>query len=516
MTRALQQRPVPRIGLVVNSIGVFDPASKDRSEKAIRRYFDELVRAKQIDGESLITNRIFGPHEALAVADRFAAAQVDLVVIANVAFPNGQVFLTLASHPHLAQTPLAVIAEPEPDIPEWGTNAWCGVIMNNHVARQLGRPIATLPGPFAGAAFQTEFARLLRVAGAIRFLRRDFLCRFGDAPGGFHSATGDQLAFAKVFGTRVDTVDMTAVMETYRTGKTRGYLGAAGFSDSDVRQAVAQLAKGSEVQVDKAMLERGARLYHAYRAIIRANGYTSAAFRCWPEQNEPYIGMSACLAMGLLLGNGDLTAAACESDWPTAVAQSIGTLLSGKPAACLDWVNYTGGSEIIQLGHCGMGICGHMAPGKCRGAICDAVALHPVIRLGGGTMGPVRIGQFEFGPKTGLCLTRDPDGTFNLLAFRGESSPASARGLAYSAADLVVPDYRRLNQLVLEGGFPHHLAVALGDVSEEAKLLCKFLGVAWVSPHDGAEPPDPFAAVAASSPRGRLRARPNRRAASPL
>ena len=80
-----------------------------------------------------------------------------------------------------------------------------------------------------------------------------------------------------------------------------------------------------------AMIERGARLYHAYRAIIRANGYTSAAFRCWPENNEPYIGISACLAMGLLLANGDLTAAACESDWPTAVAQSIGTLLSGQP-----------------------------------------------------------------------------------------------------------------------------------------------------------------------------------------
>src|ERR1035441_1050077 len=134
----------------------------------------------------------------MAVADRFAAARVDLVVIANVAFPNGHVFLTLATHPNLMQTPLAVIAEPEPaDSREWATNAWCGVMMNNHVARQLGRPIVTLPGSFAGSAFQADFARLLRVAGTMRFLRRDFVCRFGDAPGGFHSATGDQMAFAR-------------------------------------------------------------------------------------------------------------------------------------------------------------------------------------------------------------------------------------------------------------------------------------------------------------------------------
>ncbi len=477
-------RPEPKIGLVVHSIGGFDPKTKDKGEKTIRRYFDRLVASGEIDRGSIITERIFDPHEALAAADRFAEARVDLVVIANVAFPNGQVYLTLATHPHLAHTPLAVVGEPEPSKTEWATNAWCGVIMNNHVAKQIGRPIAALPGPFESDAFRKSFSRLLRVAGAIRFLRRDLLCRFGDAPSGFHSATGDQLAFAKVFGTRVETVDLTAVMETYRTGRVKGYYGEAAFTDTDVRRTIAELTKGRKIQVDAAMLERGARLYHAYRAIIRANGYTSAAFRCWPENNEPFIGISACLAMGILMGKGELTAAGCESDWPTAVAQSIGTLLSGRPAACLDWVNYTGGSDIIQLGHCGMGICGLMESGDVRGAVCDVIAVHPVIRQAGSTMGPVLIGQFEYGPKTGLCLTRDPNGAFKLLTFRGESGPKSARGMTYSAADIVVPEYAKLDRLVLEGGFPHHLAVAMGDITEDVRMLCTFLGIEYVSLHD--------------------------------
>ena len=479
------KRPAPRIGLVVHSIGAFNPGAKDAGEKAIRRHFDRLVASGEIDPGSIITKRIFDPHEALAAADRFAEARVDLAVIANVAFPNGQVYLTLAAHPHLARIPLAVVAEPEPSQTEWATNAWCGVIMNNHVARQMGRPMVALPGPFDGDSFRTAFSRLLRVAGAIRFLRRDLVCRFGDAPSGFHSATGDQLAFAKVFGTRVETVDLTAVMDVYRSGKAKGYLGDEAFSDDDVRRTIKQLTEGRQVRVDAAMLERGARLYHAYRAIIRANGYTSAAFRCWPENNEPFIGISACLAMGLLMGNGDLTAAGCESDWPTAVAQSIGTLLSGKPAACLDWVNYTGGSDVIQLGHCGMGICGSMESGPSRGAVCEAIALHPVIRQAGGTMGPVLIGQFQYGPKTGLCLTRDPDGSFKLLAFTGESTPETARGVTYSAADIRVADYAKLNRLVLEGGFPHHLAVAMGDIREDVRMLCAFLGIEYVSPQDG-------------------------------
>jgi L-fucose isomerase-like protein len=477
-------RPVPKIGVLVNSIGAFNPRAKDASEKAIRRHFDRLVESGQIDARSIITKRVFSPHEALAAADRFAEARVDLAVLANVAFPNGQVFLTVAAHPYLARTPLAVVAEPEPSATEWATNAWCGVIMNNYVARQLRRPVVTVPGPFDSGAFRTAFSRLLRVAGTIRFLRRDLVCRFGDAPSGFHSATGDQMAFADVFGTRVETVDLTAVMDAYRTGKTKGYLGEESFTDADIRRTVKQITEGRQVQVDAPMLERGARLYHAYRAIIRANGYTSAAFRCWPENNEPFIGISACLAMGLLMGNGELSAAACESDWPTAVTQSIGTLLSGRPAACLDWVNHTGGSKVVQLGHCGMGICGQMASGNGHGSVCDAVALHPVIRQAGGTMGPVLIGQFEYGPKTGLCLSRDPDGKFKLLAFRGESSPKTARGLTYSATDILVPDYVKLDKLVLEGGFPHHLAVAMGDITEDVRMLCGLLGVEYDSPHD--------------------------------
>lgn len=126
MQQRLTQRPVPKMGLVINSIGVFSPEAKDHSEKVLREYFAQLIASRQIDDHSLITKRIFGPHEALAVADQLAQAQVDLIVIANVAFPHGHVFLTLATHPQLSQTPLAVIAEPEPAGSEWATNAWCG------------------------------------------------------------------------------------------------------------------------------------------------------------------------------------------------------------------------------------------------------------------------------------------------------------------------------------------------------------------------------------------------------
>jgi L-fucose isomerase-like protein len=477
-----QQRPAPRIGLVTHSIDVFSPEAKDRTEAATRAYFAELLESGAIAKDSLLRGRILLPTEAMAVADEFAAACVDLVVLANVAFSNGQVFLALATNPYLARIPLAVAADPEPSEEEWASNAWCGVIMHNHVAKQIGRPLVTLVGPIGGTQFKREFERLLRVAGTIKMLRKEHVARFGDAPSGFHSASGDQLAFAARFGTRVDTIDLTAVMETYRTGRAVGYLGESTFTDNDVRRTADEVRTGRDVAVDDDMLTRGVRLYHAFRAIIRANGYTSCTLRCWPEVNEEYIGISTCLAVSLLMGNGDVTGAACEGDWPTAVTQTMGTGLSGSPAVCVDWVNYTGGSEIVQLGHCGAGCCGHMAEDGPAGRPFDMIAVHPVLRQGGKTIGPVHVGQFKYGVKTGICMMRGPSGRFRLLAFKGESSAATAKGMMYSAADVRVPAYPKLNRLVLEYGFPHHLAMAFGDITEDLRLLCRYLGIEYVSP----------------------------------
>jgi L-fucose isomerase-like protein len=168
------------------------------------------------------------------------------------------------------------------------------------------------------------------------------------------------------------------------------------------------------------------------------------------------------------------------------VAQTIGTTLSGKPAACLDWVNYTAGSEVVHLGHCGVGICGQMAPNESGGSgcLCDAIAVHPVLRQADKTMGPVHIGQFAYGPKTGLCLLRDREGKFKMLSFRGESTPETSKGLACIAADVRVADSRKLNRLILDYGFPHHLALALDDITAEVRMLCGYLGIEHVSPDD--------------------------------
>ena len=67
------------------------------------------------------------------------------------------------------------------------------------------------------------------------------------------------------------------------------------------------------------------------------------------------------------------------------------------------------------------------------------------------------------------------------MLFRS-SSAETAKGIKYVATDVAVPDHHKLNRLILEGGFSHHLAVAMADIGDEVRMLFDFLGVPWISP----------------------------------
>ncbi|MBM4089521.1 MAG: hypothetical protein FJ276_08845 [Planctomycetes bacterium] len=473
-----QTRTAPKIGIVSNSIGAFSDRGKEVAETQWKALLDLLRREQLVSTDSFFyPQRIFGPTEAAHVADRFAAEQVDAYVVLDSAFPNGNVFLTLAIHPSLSRLPLILTAPPEIDLGdrEWTTNAYCGLIMNNYVSKQIGRHVFTLAGWPQEPAFQQQVRQLLSVVHTIRELRRDLLGRFGDAPGGFHCANGNRLAYAQLFGTRIETIDFSAVLKTFDTGRASGYLGDRSFTQADADATYERMRNGRELLTSEEKVRKGARLFHAFKALIEANGFTSAAFRCWPELMQ--IGdMSACLSIGWLLSERIVRAAACEGDWPTAVCQSIGNLLSGQPAACLDFINHVGARSVVQLAHCGVGIPCLMEDGKIGDISPD--------RQAGGAIGPTCIGQFYYGTKTGISMMQDCAGKFKMLVFTGENRPDTRQDLLVAAADVEVAQPEKLNRLILSHGFAHHLAVAMGDISQELKLLCEFYGIEYVNPDE--------------------------------
>lgn len=112
----------------------------------------------------------------------------------------------------------------------------------------------------------------------------------------------------------------------------------------------------------------------------------------------------------------------------------------------------------------------------------DALAEHSVLRQAGIRIGPMHIGQFQYGMKTGINLMQDKNGKFKMLVFTGENNKKTSRGILYSAADIRVKNYKRLNELILTHGFSHHLAMAMEDISKELSILCDYYGIEYISP----------------------------------
>ncbi|MCX7796939.1 MAG: hypothetical protein N2380_10560 [bacterium] len=491
----------PKVGILINAVKAFSLEGKGMVENQYKELFESFKKEGIIAEDSIFySERTFSLYDAEKVIEAFVKEMVDVVILLISAFPNGNAFLTLVSNPYLYKIPLVVTAPYEVELenkPEWTVNAWCGVIMNNYIAKRIGRYIYTLPGFPSDDAYRDKMKQFLNVAYTIKELRKTVIGRIGDAPSGFYSSNGNQLDYASLFGIRIETIDLTAVMNVYNTYKAQGLLKGIMFTEEEVKNTQSEMKKGRIVLVKDEFIYRAARLYHSLRAIIEANGFTSVSFRCHPEMNEPYIGIAPCFTLGWLLYKGNLRGAGCEGDWPITVMQEIGNLLTGKPSACLDFVDYTGKGPIVHLGHCGVGIPGYMAENEFRleGDISEdikekiltgkmkvneAIADKSPNRQAGKVSSPALIGQFKYGLKTGMSLIQDKDGKFKMLVFTGENSPETAKGILYAGCDLEVKNYAKLNNAILEYGFPHHLAVAFGDIREELKILCNYYGIEYI------------------------------------
>lgn len=491
----------PKVGILINAVKAFSLEGKEMIESQYKELFEDFKREGIISRDSIFyPERTFSIYDIEKAIDIFIKERVDLVILLVSAFPNGNAFLTLASNPYLYKIPLLITAPYEIELenkPEWTVNAWCGIIMNNYISKKIGRYIYPLAGFPKDETYRNKLKQFLNVVYTIKELRKAVIGRIGDAPSGFYSSNSNQLDYASLFGIRIETVDLTAIMNVYNTYKAQGLLKEVTFAEEEVKTTQSEMKRGRIVLARDEFIYKAARLYHSLKATIEANGFTSISFRCHPEMNEPYIWVAPCLTLGWLLSKGDLRGAGCEGDWPIAVIQEIGNLLTGKPSACLDFVDYTGKSPIVHLGHCGVGIPGYMAEnefelegeisedmrekiltGKIK--VNEAIADKSPNRQAGKISSPALIGQFKYGIKTGMSLIQDKDNKFKMLVFTGENRPDTAKGVLYAGCDLEVKNYCKLNEAILKYGFPHHLAVTFGDIREELKILCEYYGIEYV------------------------------------
>lgn len=366
--------------------------------------------------------------------------------------------------------PVLLFGTKEGDLREDGervSDSFCGTLSIGVALRRRGIPFA-----FAGVVFPEEdqlAARVRSFAGACaatRAFRGARIGQIGVRPERFETVAFDEAVLLRRFGQKVVPVELSEIVRAARE-----------LPEGDVRireTAEAIAAEATELNVNRAFLEKAARLELALKSFYESKRLSAMALQCWPAL-RPQLGISACSTLGRLTGQGMLTA--CEVDVLGALDMLVqrGATLGEATPFFVDWtIQHRTRPNTFLAWHCGNGPTCLRARGasvtlRNRSRPLDA----PIPEEDAGA------GVWEFAVRPGpvtLCRTVEYDGELKMLIARGEvvEDPARERG---TSAWVEVPDLDRLYRTLVEEGFVHHASMIHGDVAEALEQFCRFVGV---------------------------------------
>ena len=304
-------------------------------------------------------------------------------------------------------------------------------------------------------AVAAKFASLYAAMNLILNMKQLVVGVVGSQPAGFGFGSINETEAAGKLGVRFVGTEAAAIMN-----KAKGY--AAGEYDDALKEIRERTLGANQVPAEN--LDKYARLRKAFGDFVRENGISAIASRCWPDFFTGF-GAPVCAVLSMLNENG--VAASCETDIGGTLTMYIASQLSHDAVYFGDPVAVDEKCDAIVYWHCG------------AGAACLAnpktgakLGVHPNRKIGP---------TMEFGLKAGqvtvLRLGHDAQG-YRMFLYKGEALDEAQKFWGTSVT--VRPEggkaAKHIESFVADGWEPHFV-VAYGDITEEIKLVCKFLKI---------------------------------------
>lgn len=211
--------------------------------------------------------------------------------------------------------------------------------------------------------------------------------------------------------------------------------------------------------------------------------YVAIAGKCWPAFQTQF-GFVPCYVNSRLTAQG--IPVSCEVDIYGALSEYIGTVISQDTVTLLD-INNTVPKDMYEADIKGkfdytlkdtfMGFhCGNTASGKlsfCEMKYQMIMARALPIEVTQGTLeGDIKPGSITF-----YRLQSTADNKLRAYIAQGEVLPVATRSFG-SIGVFVIPEMGRFyRHVLLEGGYPHHGAVAFGHFGKALYEVFKYIGV---------------------------------------
>lgn len=273
---------------------------------------------------------------------RLEEAGVDFLLVQASSFAVSDAFVTLAE----MDVPLGIWGVPEPtldgEIPLnsfTGLNLFASVLRVNLAERRW--PFKWFYGDPGSARFRRRLELTIRALAALKALEQARIGLVGDLAPGFPNLAYDAAGIRANLGPHVERVRLEDAFERVRQ------------CDPGEASSLAGDMMGSAVgvAVERAWMERTARVVLALEDVADEGGYDALALRCWPEFQDELGGLGPCAAVAWLNEVGLPTA--CEGDLVGAVSMLTLHLLTERVTTMMDLVTVLEDQDLIHLWHCG-------------------------------------------------------------------------------------------------------------------------------------------------------------------
>ena len=471
--------PEVKLGIVAVSRDCFPISLSLTRRKAVVAEFAKY--GSIYEAETIIENE----NDAIKALEEIKSKDVNALVVFLGNFgPEGPETL-------LAQEfdgPVMFVAAAEENIPVLSSDrgdAFCGMLNASYAIKLRGLNCYIPEYPVGDAvACAKMIAEFVPVARAIIGVKNLKIISFGPRPQDFLACNAPIAPLYKL-GVSIQENSELDLFAAYESHK----------DDPRIPEVIADMEKElGEGNKMPGILPRLAQYELTLLDWAEANRggakYVAFANKCWPSF-QSYFGFVPCYVNSRLTAMG--IPVSCEVDIYGALSEYIGLCVTGEAVTLLD-INNTVPADMYSDGISGkycyrsnevfMGFhCGNTP--MCRlvkGTMKYQLIMNRGLEKGGEpdiTRGTLE-GDIIPGAITFYRLQGNKDSVLQAYVAQGEVLPVPTRSFG-GIGVFAIPEMNRFYRHVLiEGGYPHHGAVAFGHVGKALFSVMKLLGVDWV------------------------------------
>jgi L-arabinose isomerase len=466
-----------RIGVFGIGLAAYWPqfaGLKERIEGYQRRVEQ---RVADLGGEVVSAGLVDSEHAARAAGDRFAAAQVDLVLCHAVTYATSSTVLPVAQAARapvvlLGLQPTASLEYAETDTAEWLANcAACCVPEIAGAFTRAGIPYDTVAGTVDGdERAWGKIGAWVRAAGVARALRRSRIGFLGHVYPGMLDMYTDFTAVHAQVGAHVEVLEI----DDLGARVTGAGADAVAAKQDEIRRMFAFADPSADPiagPIEPEQLDWSARVAVGLDQLVADFDLDALTYYYrGVDGNE-----AERLGAGVIVGNSLLTArgvpTAGEGDLKTNVAQLILDRL-GAGGSYTEYYALDFDEDFVLMGHDGPG---HIA-------IAQEQPTLRALKLYHGKRGAGLSVEFKvrYGPVTIVGCAQTADGRLKLIVGEGESIPGATFriGNTNSRLRFGLPPAEFFERWCAEGP-THHVALGVGHVASEVRNVARLLGLGY-------------------------------------